>query len=494
MPYVYRDVVDVTAITGVGCFRAILRNLHGGVRCLLFRPVASTHFDGSPDIVATLLALLLAVMYLAWSSTALTSGWFYYLFASEQIGLQAVMLVALLLGSYVAARFSQIRTLGTLIAAAASVAIVILFVLGVANLLLSLVDVGEEHAANFWANAIAGILVLWAVSAWGGAVGRLTEMRPRRAFAVLAASSFIASITVFAYVTTTFAFESWIRTAAAGDAADEEQSPVWLNEEETYYAQPALVDEAVDGLLPQRPGHPDLYMVGFAGTSSEDVFRREVETVTAMFDSRFDTAGRSVRLINDPETAFDVPIASESNLNRVLAEIGARLDPEEDILFLFLTSHGSSDGTVTTRLWPLGLNTVNADGLRAALDDAGIGWRVIVISACYSGSFIDALAGPRTLVITAARHDRPSFGCANGRDWTYFGEAFFAEGLGADSSFIAAFERARDWVTAKENAKGLQPSEPQIFVGTGIAEHLATWESTLGTAPAAPTRQAALGD
>ena len=54
---------------------------------------------------------------------------------------------------------------------------------------------------------------------------------------------------------------------------------------------------------------------------------------------------------------------------------------------------------------------------------------VIVISACYSGGFIDALKDERTLVMTAARADRTSFGCSDDSDFTYFGRALFAEAL-----------------------------------------------------------------
>ena len=72
-------------------------------------------------------------------------------------------------------------------------------------------------------------------------------------------------------------------------------------------------------------------------------------------------------------------------------------------------------------------NDLRAAELRSILDAAGIGWRVIVISACYSGSFVDELRSDRTLVITASRADRNSFGCSNEADMTYFGRALIDE-------------------------------------------------------------------
>ena len=39
--------------------------------------------------------------------------------------------------------------------------------------------------------------------------------------------------------------------------------------------QRVLIESALTKLAPQRPGVPDLYVVGFGGDSAEDVFRNE---------------------------------------------------------------------------------------------------------------------------------------------------------------------------------------------------------------------------
>ncbi|MBP0661851.1 hypothetical protein J8J07_23315, partial [Mycobacterium tuberculosis] len=78
---------------------------------------------------------------------------------------------------------------------------------------------------------------------------------------------------------------------------------------------------------------------------------------------------------------------------------------------------------------PLALDNVDAKWLRQSLDKSGIKWRVIVVSACYSGSFINGLKSPETLVITASAANKSSFGCSNEAEYTYFGQAFFAESL-----------------------------------------------------------------
>jgi hypothetical protein len=98
---------------------------------------------------------------------------------------------------------------------------------------------------------------------------------------------------------------------------------------------------------------------------------------------------------------------------------------------------------------------------------------VIVISACHSGSFIHALANPTTLVITAARADRSSFGCEDRRRWTYFGDAYFNHGLRQNMSFVRAFEQAKRLISIWETAEKLVPSLPQMACGEALGPALA---------------------
>ena len=88
-------------------------------------------------------------------------------------------------------------------------------------------------------------------------------------------------------------------------------------------------------------------------------------------------------------------------------------------------SHGSEKHELSVDFRPLRLSTIDPAKLKTALDESGIRWKVIVISACYSGGFIDALKDERTLVITASAADKTSFGCGTGSDATYLAQALF---------------------------------------------------------------------
>jgi hypothetical protein len=251
-----------------------------------------------------------------------------------------------------------------------------------------------------------------------------------------------------------------------------------IDVEQTYYAQAKLLARATQGLAPQRPGVTDLYFIGFAPYALQNVFLNEVRTAKELFDTRFDTRDRSVTLMNNRETITNAPLASAHNLDAVLQQVGTLMDRDEDVLFLFLTSHGSP-GMLSVEFPPLGLKDLTAEELRSELDRSGIKWRVIVVSACYSGSFIDMLRNDNTLVLTAARADRTSFGCGNDRQFTFFGDAFINQALRHEFSFTSAFAAAKQRIAAWEERDGITPSEPQIFEGRAIAAKLAALEDRL---------------
>jgi hypothetical protein len=124
------------------------------------------------------------------------------------------------------------------------------------------------------------------------------------------------------------------------------------------------------------------------------------------------------------------------------------------------------------QFYPLQLTDLTPPDLRRMLDDAGIRNRVVVVSSCYSGGFVDALKNDDTLIITASAPDRNSFGCSNEADFTYFGKAYFDQALRATDSFIEAFNIAAPNIAAREKKEDYEPSNPQIFVGSHIGATL----------------------
>jgi Peptidase C13 family len=232
--------------------------------------------------------------------------------------------------------------------------------------------------------------------------------------------------------------------------------------------QPQMLQQAIDALAPQRPGVRDLYFVGFAGYGDQDVFRKEVERVRTLFDQEFGTRGHSLVLINNPATLDRYPLATLDNLKTALAGIGRKLDASKDVLFLFLTSHGGKRSGIILALNGRRVGDIAPRELAAALAEAGIKNRVVLISACFSGQFVAPLANDDSLVITAAAANRASFGCSTEAEWTYFGEAYFVAALPQRRKFISAFFAARNRIGARETWDHVPSSEPQIAIGARI--------------------------
>ena len=248
--------------------------------------------------------------------------------------------------------------------------------------------------------------------------------------------------------------------------------------EAAIYEQPRLLEQALNGIEPSISGETDWYFMGVAGFADQNVFRSEINKVRELFDVRFGTSGRSLSLINNAYSWLDEPIATKTSILRGLKRIGQQMNADEDVLFLTLSSHGNQD-IIQLANPPLAMENLDAAWLREALDASGIRWRVIVVSACYSGSFIDELASPTTVVITASAADKPSFGCTNTAEMTYFGQAFFAESLRSNTSFESAFKDARIRVHERESVMGFEPSEPQMSIGSLMETALPAFEQVL---------------
>jgi Peptidase C13 family len=267
------------------------------------------------------------------------------------------------------------------------------------------------------------------------------------------------------------------RPAAAAVNADAEQLPR-VESEEVLAAQPKLLLEALTGLEEREPGKTNFYFVGFASDASQDVFRNDMEAAQEVVDARLGTEGRSVVLINSPKTVLDAPLATVTNLQASLSTVGRLIDAEEDIVLIYLSSHGSADYHLYVNFPPLVLQQLTPIVLHRMLNEAGIKWKVVVVSACYSGGYVEPLKDPYTLVITSSRADRTSFGCDNASTFTYFGQAYFQEALKKTTSFVEAFELARAAIAERERAEGLTPSEPQIYVGNAIRDKLGSGGKT----------------
>ena len=444
------------------------RNLVAGFRLAFGLPVSLLSFRVS---VRQLLLLLALGMLIGATNDYVRAG------PQPLLSVHAIVFegfdvaVLLLIAAALAAAYRQphLRLALPVIVAASDPA------LGVVNLLLALP--GNQDGLFGYSIQWAGFWLLMAWIAfiyWRAVAIALTPRQPRFWLRSLAGAALLVAGVPLAI----WANQPWF-SAMPEPAAQQARRYANPATEDVLIKQPQLLYEALTELEDERPGVTDLYFVGFAPYSAEDVFRKDIEVAHQLFDDRFDTDGRSVVLINNPGTMLDTPFATVSNLRATLSEIGDIINPDEDVVMVYLSSHGTRDHKLSIEFPPLQLDSLPPETLKQLLDDAGIKWRIIVVSACYSGGFIDPLKDDHTLIMTASAANRTSFGCGTESDATYFGDALFQHALRFEDSFVKAFEQAKKQITERERSEKREASNPQIFVGEQMGKKLPKLEAEL---------------
>ena len=448
------------------------QNLLAGTRLALFLPVRALDFRIS---IGQYVALVFASLAFWLAGGMLRAGFP----GTIDFGALTVAFaeIPLLLGTcLVAARLFREAQLAVAFAVLLVATDPVFEVLGVAVQTATRLDAIELDAGP----------VYWAFVAWGfvvlpRALYVLTGWRGRPSVLAFGLFAGLLAILITGFPRT----ELWI--AAQDDRA--EAARPRLTQEEVFHRQGFLLDEQLAALSPERPGVVDLYFVGVAGDSQQDTFYSELVSVKELLEERFDTAGRSIALINNPATLKDYPIATASNLRSTLAHLGNAINTEEDVVLLHIATHGSNDYRLVLDLPPLELAQLTPSALARMLADSGIKWKVIVISACFSGGFIEPLKDDNTLIITAADAFHSSFGCDYESDYTWFSEALYDEALRDTFSLVEAFEAAKEAVGDRERAEGYPPSNPQMFAGAAMRKKLAALEKRLAARATAPPQR-----
>lgn len=137
---------------------------------------------------------------------------------------------------------------------------------------------------------------------------------------------------------------------------------------------------------------------------------------------------------------------------------------------LYFTSHGVPTAMV------FGNEPRMTPDMMANLVRASCGARptVVIVSACYSGIFVNALSAPNRMVLTAASRERTSFGCGADETYPWF-DGCVIETLPTATDFLALAAGTRACVARKETERGVSPaSEPQMFVGAEMQLRLPT--------------------
>ena len=137
---------------------------------------------------------------------------------------------------------------------------------------------------------------------------------------------------------------------------------------------------------------------------------------------------------------------------------------------IYFSSHGSPDGVVVAD------KTLAPDDLSTLVsNDCGDEPTVVIISACFSGVFVPALAAPNRFIMTAARPDRSSFGCGSDNKYPYF-DTCFLQSIAVTHDFPDLAAETKKCVATLEKKTGMSPpSQPQISIGADVGAQLPGW-------------------
>jgi hypothetical protein len=252
-----------------------------------------------------------------------------------------------------------------------------------------------------------------------------------------------------------------------------EPSSTQADAEALLFEQAARIDQALAAIKPAASAAPKAFFLGFAGVGDQKVFTQEIGLASRVLSERYGIEGNGLSLLNDERDLQRAPLATVSGLKYALRGLARRMNVDRDVLFLAISSHGARDPAIAVSNADLPLDDLTDEDLAEAIEDSGIKWRVIIISACYAGGFIESLKDARSIVITAAAADRTSFGCSNDSDLTYFGEAFYRDALPEARSLRDAFDRAKAAIAVREHREHVESSKPQAFFGSELEAKLA---------------------
>jgi Peptidase C13 family len=320
--------------------------------------------------------------------------------------------------------------------------------------------------------ALYGLITLWLLVV-ALRICHLLGMRVRRAALLVLVSTGLTIALSLNYSTTI-----WY---ASADDTKEDQAPRLRLTQAQFELQSRLLDQQLQQLAEQREGQHDVYAILYAPYAPEDVFLKEVRMIEGVLSERFAASGRVISLVNNAQTTATHAWATQENLKRSIEAAAQRMKSEEDVLLVYLTSHGARDFKLASSHWPLETSALTAQQLAAMLQAANIKHRIIAVSACYSGGWIAPLQTDESLVMTAADATHTSYGCGMRSELTYFGRAMFNEALRVTHSFEQAFAQAVPVIKKREEEAGKEDgfSNPQIFIGSQIKPLLSNLEKQL---------------
>jgi hypothetical protein len=162
------------------------------------------------------------------------------------------------------------------------------------------------------------------------------------------------------------------------------------------------------------------------------------------------------------------PTVEPASAARILQRIASLQARPGEACLVFITSHGNRGegiwlGYSGEHLRPASLAQALSAGCAAVPT-------VVILSSCYSGAFAGgAMRAVNRVILSAARADRPSFGCQADRTYTVFDECLLAA-LPRSPTWRAVYGASLGCVQAREKQLSVLPSQPQASFGAAVRD------------------------
>lgn len=197
-----------------------------------------------------------------------------------------------------------------------------------------------------------------------------------------------------------------------------------------------------------------------AAHDREPVFHRAIDRLAGLLTG----SGVQRADISWLSAATNEPTRLPTKAN-VAAMFAPRQPARGEACFVYLTSHGDDKGiemVAERETWQL----APAELGRLLDRSCGAAPTVVVISACYSGVYVDpAVLAPNRIVLTAARRDRASFGCSTDFEFSFY-DGCFVENLRGAANWTQLAETVIGCVRDRETANRMEPrSLPTASIG-----------------------------
>lgn len=213
---------------------------------------------------------------------------------------------------------------------------------------------------------------------------------------------------------------------------------------------------------------PALRVVLVAGDGDLRVFDNGVAGMAAWLRNVAGVEPDGITRLSASRVMISRQRAGSASLHHILQSIESLRPAQGEGCFVFVTSHGIEGEGVALSYDESVLRPAALD--RALAIGCGDAPTVAIVSACYSGSFArPPMARANRIVLTAARADRPSFGCGADETYTFFDECLL-DSLGGGKLWRDVFVATRSCVAQREVREDEDPSMPQGWFGTAVAD------------------------